>query len=156
MEKNMFLIEEGLEMKLRLKDGGDDALIEYMRKMHKSMSWLARETRMTRTGVDAIVKGETKRSQTENLEAVAKALGLRMGHDGEGLYFYVEDGDSLGQTRGLVDLYGDKLSGNIDKLTPDQRRVVEEVIDLLLSPEERDILRIVLDVLKLKRDKRLM
>lgn len=156
MEKNVAKQREGLGMKLRLKDGGDDALITYMYKAHKSVSWLAREVNMTRTGVDAIIKGKTRRSQTENIEAVASALDLKIGHDGDGLYFYVEDGENMGQARGLVEMYGDKLSKNVGKLTADQRRVVEEIVDLLVSPEDRDILRIVLDALRLKRDRKVM
>lgn len=147
---------ENGEMKLRLRGGGEDSLFEWMRKQNRSMAWLARQADMTRAGVDRIVKGQTRRPTTESLEKIAEALGLKIGGDADGFYYeYSEDGE-MADTDGLVDMLHDGLARMVRALSPEQKKLVEEIVDVVTTPDDRDILVLLIDVLKLRRKRKLM
>lgn len=156
MNNTMVRLENGAAMKYRLKGEGEDSLLEYMRKRQKSISWLAREVGMSRVGVDDILRGKTRRSNTENLERIAKELGLRMDADEEGLYFEYSDDGEMTEKEGLVRELHDGLSRMVRMLSPEQKKLIEEVMDVVVTPDDRDILVLLIDVLKLRRKRKLM
>lgn len=140
-------------MRYRLKKTGDDALLAYLRARQKSVSWLARETGMSRMGVDHIVKGDTRRSNTESLELIAEALDMQIDHDERGIYFYHPNALQTAEPPSSYQV--DPIFLQIRSLKSPHRALLERLLALIESETDRDVLDIIAEILRLYENRKL-